>query len=203
MDESIIWFVWTIVLMAVWAIVYLAYRPGRRQMFLASLFTAPFGLTEPLFVPDVRTAVTDAVEKIAPAVVTVVNHLAGRTYNPLFGSGDRIGMGSGVFISNEGFVVTNNHVVEGNRSLEVILRDGTKLLAKLVGTDAFADLAVLKVEASGITAAEFGNSDVLKPGEAVVAIGSPLGEFQNTVTVGVVSATGRSLKARRAFRWRT
>jgi len=149
---------------------------------------------------DVESAVTDAVARVGPAVVTVINHLRADG-NALFGpfQGDRQASGSGVFISKDGYLVTNNHVVRGNRSLEIILRDGKKLKATLVGTDAFADLAVLKVDGTSPAVAEFGNSDALKPGEGVVAIGSPLGEFQNTVTAGVVSATGRSLETGQGF----
>ncbi|MFQ5798411.1 MAG: S1C family serine protease [Candidatus Binatia bacterium] len=150
---------------------------------------------------DVRTAVTNAVAKVGPAVVTVINHLSTGGFNPFFGQldSDPRASGSGVFISSEGYVTTNNHVVRGSKSLEVILRDGRTISAELIGTDAFADLAVLKVADPPPAAAEFGNSDMLKPGETVIAIGSPLGEFQNTVTVGVVSATGRSLLTGEAY----
>jgi 2-alkenal reductase len=101
--------------------------------------------------------------------------------------------GSGVFISSDGYLVTNNHVVEGNASLQVILQDGKTVDARLVGTDQFVDIAVLKVDGNVPAYAAFGNSDALNPGESVIAIGSPLGDFRNTVTVGVVSATGRSI----------
>lgn len=150
---------------------------------------------------DIQTAVTDAVANSGPAVVTVINHLASGSFNPFFGKmeADPRASGSGVFVSKEGYLITNNHVIEGNKSLEVILRDGKKFPAKLVGTDVFADLAVLKVDGTTPAVAEFGNSDVLKAGETVAAIGSPLGEFQNTVTVGVVSATGRSLETGQGY----
>jgi 2-alkenal reductase len=101
--------------------------------------------------------------------------------------------GSGVIISTDGYILTNNHVVENTTSLTVILADGTQMSAKLMGTDQYADLAVLKVEGKMPAVATLGNSDALKPGETVIAIGSPLGDFKNTVTVGVVSATGRSI----------
>lgn len=137
---------------------------------------------------NVNTAIEDAVTQVGPAVVTVVN-----TYQTMWGAAQS--SGSGVFISKEGYLITNNHVVEGYQRLEVILPDGQTLPAELVGTDAYADIAVLKVEAKEVPAvATFGNSDTLNPGETVIAIGSPLGNFRNTVTVGVVSATGRSLQ---------
>jgi 2-alkenal reductase len=84
-------------------------------------------------------------------------------------------------------------VVEGYNQLQVIYRDGQTASASLVGTDPFADVAVLKIEGAIPGVADWGNSDTLNPGEAVIAIGSPLGDFKNTVTVGVVSAMGRSV----------
>jgi serine protease Do len=90
-------------------------------------------------------------------------------------------------------VLTNNHVVENVNQVVVILPDGSQIPAEIVGTDIYADLAVLKVDSDLPAMASLGNSDGLKPGETVIAIGSPLGDFKNTVTVGVVSATGRIL----------
>ncbi len=142
---------------------------------------------------EITTAITEAVARVGPAVVTVVNHMQpqmtffGPTTSPT-------ATGSGVIISLDGYIVTNNHVVAEAERLEVILADGTTLPARLVGVDPFADLAVLKVEGSMPAVAEWGNSDDLKPGETVIAIGSPLGDFKNTVTAGVVSAMGRSIE---------
>ncbi len=132
---------------------------------------------------DINSAVEDAVAKVSPAVVTVINDLGG----------GQKASGSGVFISADGYLITNNHVVDGNQSLQVIYQDGTTVDARLIGTDPYADVAVLKVNGNVPGYAEFGNSDALNPGETVIAIGSPLGDFRNTVTVGVVSATGRSI----------
>ena len=144
---------------------------------------------------DVQTAVTDAVAQVGPAVVTVINHLPFGGLESTFGSPDPDpkASGSGIIISSDGYIITNNHVVRDAESLEVIFRDGRTASATLVGTDMFADLAVIKVDSPVPAVAALGNSDTLQPGEAVIAIGSPLGEFQNTVTVGVVSATGREL----------
>jgi 2-alkenal reductase len=89
--------------------------------------------------------------------------------------------------------VTNQHVVEGQDSLEVIFSDGKKATAKLIGEDPFSDLAVVKVDVAVPAVAEFADSDQLEPGQPVVAIGSALGDFRNTVTVGVVSALNRDL----------
>ena len=132
---------------------------------------------------DARTAV----RKTGPAVVTVINQMQDS------GFGGASASGSGVIVDSEGYVVTNNHVVENQQSLEVIFSDGTKSSATLVGTDPFSDLAVIKVDAEVPAVAEFGDSDALEPGQPVVAIGSALGDFANTVTAGVVSALHRDL----------
>jgi 2-alkenal reductase len=141
---------------------------------------------------DVNTAITDAVADVGSAVVTVINHLPPR--RTLFGvQQNATSSGSGVIIDADGHIVTNNHVVENAERLEIILADGSSEPATLVGLDPFADLAVIQVQADLSAPAEWGNSDSIKPGETVIAIGSPLGDFKNTVTVGVVSAKERTL----------
>jgi len=141
---------------------------------------------------DVETAVTQSVEKVGPAVVTIVGTIPGQM--TFFGqTGDATVSGSGVFISDQGYILTNNHVVEGTKEVYIVLSDGTEEKATIVGTDMYSDLAVLKTDAKAPAVATLGNSDLLNPGESVIAIGSPLGNFKNTVTVGVVSATGRSI----------
>lgn len=141
---------------------------------------------------EIETAITQAVEKVGPAVVTVVTQLQVRR-TPFGQSQVATGSGSGVIVSKEGYIITNNHVVEGGQSFTVILANGEELPAILIGTDIFSDLAVIKAEGEMPGVAALGNSDTLKPGESVIAIGSPLGYFKNTVTSGVISATGRSL----------
>lgn len=106
--------------------------------------------------------------------------------------------GSGVIYAKQngkGYIVTNNHVVSGSDSLEIILEDGTKVAAKLVGTDTATDLAVLEIPGNKVPAtASFGNSDNVSPGDPVIAIGSPLGsEYATTVTQGIISATNRTV----------
>jgi serine protease Do len=141
---------------------------------------------------DVETAITEAVQNVGPAVVTVVATVPGQ--QTFFGySGDSTSTGSGIFISSDGYILTNNHVIEGGKSYQIIYSDGSQNDASLVGTDQYSDLAVLKVSDNVPAIATLGNSDALNPGETVIAIGSPLGDFKNTVTVGVVSATGRSI----------
>lgn len=148
---------------------------------------------------QIDTAVTETVDRIGPAVVTVINHLQ-RQASPFGGSAEPTASGSGVIIDAEGYVVTNNHVVEGAETLEVVLANGENRPARLVGRDAFADIAVLQVEGDLPALAAWGNSDELQPGEPVIAIGSPLGDFKNTVTVGVVSAVGRAIETDAGFR---
>jgi len=132
------------------------------------------------------------VQKVGPAVVTVVGTIPGQT--TFFGpTGDQTVSGSGVFITDQGYILTNNHVVEGTREVNIVLSDGTEEKAAIVGTDPYSDIAVLKTDGKVPAVATLGNSDVLDPGESVIAIGSPLGNFKNTVTVGVVSATGRAI----------
>jgi serine protease Do len=104
---------------------------------------------------------------------------------------ERMGMGSGVIVSDDGYIVTNNHVVQGATELKVSLFDGRTFDAKVVGTDAKTDLAVLKVEATNLVAADFGDSDLMEVGDWVLAVGSPF-ELHHTVTSGIVSAKGRT-----------
>jgi serine protease Do len=148
--------------------------------------------TVTLDMSNVQTTITQAVQKVGSAVVTVVGTVPGQM--TFFGpTGEGTVSGSGVFILEDGYILTNNHVVEGTTDVKVILADGSEQPAKIIGTDQYADLAVLKVDIKAPAVAGLGNSDNLNPGETVIAIGSPLGDFKNTVTVGVVSATGRSI----------
>ncbi|HTO99782.1 MAG TPA: trypsin-like peptidase domain-containing protein [Anaerolineales bacterium] len=141
---------------------------------------------------DIQTNVTQAVKRVGPAVVTVVGTVPGQT--GFFGQNpDQTVSGSGFFISDQGYVLTNNHVVEGTNAVMVVLSSGSQERAAVVGTDQFNDIAVLKVDGRVPAVVTLGNSDALNPGETAIAIGSPLGDFKNTVTVGVVSATGRSI----------
>jgi serine protease Do len=141
---------------------------------------------------EIDTTITKAVQQVGPAVVTVVGTIPGQ--NTYWGpTGDQTVSGSGFFISQDGYVLTNNHVVDGTSEVSIVLSDGTQEKATIIGTDQYADVAVLKTSGQVPAVATLGNSDVLNPGETVIAIGSPLGDFKNTVTVGVVSATGRSI----------
>ncbi|HEX9074588.1 MAG TPA: trypsin-like peptidase domain-containing protein, partial [Anaerolineae bacterium] len=136
------------------------------------------------------SAVIDAVRKAKPAVVTVINQMQSR--RGFFGGGSGpTASGSGVIVDPRGYIATNNHVIDGEASLQVIYSDGTKADATIVGADPIADIALLKVEGKIPATVEFGDSNALEPGQVAIAIGSPLGDFRGTVTVGIVSALNR------------
>jgi S1-C subfamily serine protease len=133
-------------------------------------------------------AVVDAVEAVAPAVVhvEVAGVRNGRAAQ---------GTGSGVIVSPDGLILTNNHVVDASQAIAVSLSDGSKFAARALGRDADTDLAVLRGETGEtLPAARLANSKHVRPGQIAIAIGNPLG-FQSTVTAGIVSAVGRSLRA--------
>lgn len=104
----------------------------------------------------------------------------------------QLGLGSGVIIGSEGYIVTNNHVISGAEKVEVTLNDNRTFNAKILGSDATSDLALLKIEASDLPTIPFGDSDAMKVGEWVLAVGNPFG-FTSTVTAGIVSAKARSI----------
>jgi Do/DeqQ family serine protease len=148
--------------------------------------------------PPLRVAVSKAAEAASPAVVSLRVQARQRVRRgpiPFFGRGrpqDRIkrGQGSGVIIRDNGYILTNNHVVEEADRIEVELRDDRRFKGQVVGADPATDLAVVKIDAKDLPSASFAEPDSLKVGQWVVAIGSPFG-LQYTVTSGVVSAKGR------------
>ena len=175
-------------------------------------------------VKTVYTNITDttkAVKKVQNAVVSVINYQEGSSsdslndlYGRIFGGGDSsdssqenskdsdglqvAGEGSGVIYKKDGkeaYIVTNNHVVDGAKKLEIMLSDGSKITGELVGKDTYSDLAVVKVSSDKITTvAEFADSNSLTVGEKAIAIGSPLGtEYANSVTEGIVSSLSRTI----------
>ncbi|MEE9171326.1 MAG: trypsin-like peptidase domain-containing protein [candidate division NC10 bacterium] len=134
-------------------------------------------------------AVVGVVDKVGPAVISI--GVRKRTRSPRYG---QEGAGSGVIIAPDGFVLTNHHVVEGAEDVQVRLTDGRSFSAHLVGSDPATDLAVVRAEASNLPTADLGDSDSLRVGQLVIAIGNPLG-FQSTVSTGVISALGRALRS--------
>jgi serine protease Do len=147
---------------------------------------------------NIETAITQSVKKVGPAVVTVVGTIPGQM--TFFGQmGDQTVSGTGFFITDHGYILTNNHVVEGTQEVNIVLSDGSQQKATIVGTDQYSDIAVLKTDGKVPAVVALGNSDKMDPGESVIAIGSPLGDFKNTVTVGVVSATGRSIDSGKGY----
>ncbi|WP_318506509.1 S1C family serine protease [Bacillus sp. T3] len=145
---------------------------------------------------DVTSQITAAVQKAGDAVVAISNLQESGFWSD--GASQEAGTGSGVIYKIDGdkaFVVTNHHVVEGAKELEVTLSDGTKVTAKLRGSDIWTDLAVLEIESKNVkTVAEFGDSDNLQVGEPAIAIGNPLGAtFSGSVTQGIISGLERTI----------
>lgn len=129
--------------------------------------------------------VSDVVQKVRPSVVGVITE-SFQTYSTS-------STGSGIILSEDGYIVTNNHVVEGGDSITVTLDDGETYAAELIGTDVKSDIAVLKIDAQNLPAAEFGDSSQVEVGEAAIAIGNPLG-LNGTVTAGIISAVDREIQ---------
>lgn len=138
-------------------------------------------------------AVISAVERVGPAVVSVGLAMRAPEQLKRRGVSEIRGVGSGVIITPDGYVLTNGHVVQSAERIEVRLQDGRNFPVRIVGNDPHSDLAVLSVLESGLPSAELGDSSRVRVGQLVVAIGNPLG-FQTTVTAGVISALGRTLR---------
>ena len=139
-----------------------------------------------------NTPAVRAAKMVGPAVVGITNKAVARDWfnNPV----ETEGVGSGVIFREDGYIVTNNHVVSGAKEIIVSLSDGRSLKGKLIGADELTDLAVVKVDASGLPTAKFGDSDQIVVGEPAIAIGNPMGlEFRGSVTCGVISAVNRTL----------
>ena len=147
------------------------------------------GAVQPLSI-DENSATIAVAAKVSPAVVRITVTGAANTGNGVI---PETGVGSGVIFDSNGWILTNHHVVEGGEKFDVELKDGRILSGKVYGIDTLTDLAIVKVEATGLPTAAIGESDALKVGQLVVAIGSPLGTYSNSVTSGIVSAKGRSI----------
>ena len=139
-------------------------------------------------------SIVDIVKAVSPAVVTIVADGVTET-DPITGmSGTGTATGSGVIFDASGLILTNRHVVEGSPSkLTVNLKDGRTFDATIYGVDTLTDLAIVKVDATGLPTAPIGDSSTIQVGQQAIAIGSPLGEFTDSVTSGIISAVGRSI----------
>ncbi|MGA2938749.1 MAG: trypsin-like peptidase domain-containing protein [Syntrophobacteraceae bacterium] len=135
-------------------------------------------------------AVITVVETVGPAVVGI----SAKRIQPV-GRAEQVASGSGVLITPDGYILTNDHVVQGANRLTATLQDGTSLDAALIGTDPATDLALIRAGGSSLPYVAMGDSSVLRVGQLVIAIGNPFG-FQSTVSTGVVSALGRALRSR-------
>ncbi|MBZ0297063.1 MAG: trypsin-like peptidase domain-containing protein [Anaerolineae bacterium] len=163
--------------------------------------TQAVALPTPTTLPDATYAELDAADqvlsnlydRVSPSVVHVISRQ--EAYSPFFGTTSREGTGSGFVYDTAGHIITNNHVIDSASEIDVLLADGTSFPAQLVGTDRYYDLAVLQIQAGTdqLTPLELGDSDSLRVGQSVIAIGNPYG-LERTLTTGIVSALGRRLE---------
>ncbi|TXB61801.1 Do family serine endopeptidase [Phaeodactylibacter luteus] len=186
-------------LSAALAIAAYRYFEPHREVVIRETVSARYTNFDPMDVSKQRSflssAPTDfsaAADRVIPAVVNIKTVQSSGNFDlwgsPAVGSAS----GSGVIISEDGYIVTNNHVIEDSDEIEVTLNDKREYEAELIGTDPSTDLALIKIKAQGLPALEFGNSDSLRVGEWVLAIGNPF-NLESTVTSGIVSAKGRSI----------
>lgn len=133
---------------------------------------------------------SDLASKCGPSVVEITTSSSSYYSNGYVEQG----AGSGVIISEDGYIVTNNHVIDGASTISVTTTDGTSYDASVIGADSDSDLAVIKIDASGLTPATYGDSDSLEVGDAVIAIGNPMGNLGGTVTSGIISALDRQVE---------
>ncbi len=135
-----------------------------------------------------RLTIPQVAETVSPSVVGIVTYQSAKFFEPT-------GTGSGTIMSQDGYIITNAHVIAGADAIKVTLHNGEVYEAKLAGADARTDLAVIKIEETGLSVATFGDSDSLRVGEAVVAIGNPGGLLAGSVTQGIVSAVNRQVRS--------
>ncbi len=207
----------TIVLAGAFAMAVNAPRVGEAQQLRPVLLNTAPPPSIPAAQPAAKLgdAFAAVVEAVRPAVVFIRSEAQARTtrrnspFDNFFRDPRNVdpqprrGSGSGFIISEDGYIITNNHVVEGATRITVKLLDRRTFQADIVGTDPNTDVAIIKIDASGLTAVSFGDSDDVRIGEWALAIGNPLGEaFSFTVTAGIVSAKGRRLDGLQAQAYR-
>jgi S1-C subfamily serine protease len=144
--------------------------------------------------PDPDPEEVEALDAYSRVVVRVADALRPAVVNLRAGRGRGEGSGSGILFTPDGFLLTNHHVIQGNGRVRIRLSDGRELAGRVVGTDPWSDLAVVQADEANLPHAPLGNSSKLRVGQLVVAIGSPFG-FESTLTAGVVSALGRTLRS--------
>jgi S1-C subfamily serine protease len=168
---------------------YLAVSAAQRPVT-----SAPAGAKTEVAVAAGQTPVVDIVKAVSPAVVTIVADGVTSTDPSTGQTGTGTATGSGVIFDANGLILTNHHVVAGDpSSLTVNLKDGRSLDATIYGIDTLTDLAIVKVEATGLPTATIGDSSTIQVGQEAIAIGSPLGTFTDSVTSGIISAVGRTI----------
>jgi S1-C subfamily serine protease len=157
----------------------------------------PTAAPQPITI-DETSAVTQAAARVSPAIVTIaIGAAPADPSDPTFQIPET-GYGSGVIFDPNGWIVTNEHVVEGAQSLTVTLEDGSTYPGRVYGTDTLTDLAIVKIEATGLPTAPIGDSGSARVGQLAIAIGSPLGTYTNSVTAGIISAFGRTIEVQDA-----
>lgn len=168
-----------------------AATPAQPRAATAVLSSAPAGPTVSTGLTPEELVVINVVKQVRPAVVNINTESQVQT---VFGVFPQQGAGSGVIVRSNGYILTNNHVVQGAQAIKVTLLGGKVLSGKVVGTDPLVDLAVIKVDSpEALPAAELGNSGSLQVGQSTIAIGNPFG-LGSTVTTGVVSALNRNIQ---------
>lgn len=144
---------------------------------------------------EYSAAVTRVVERVSPSVVKIeVSHHSARRGRRWYNWRPGEGTGSGVIFTPDGFILTNSHVIHRAAAINVVLADGREFKGQIIGEDVYSDLAVLRIDGRDLPAAKLGDSQTIRIGQLVIALGNPYG-FDGTVTTGVVSALGRSLRA--------
>ncbi len=176
-------------------------KVGYKSISLAGTSQQFTGVEEHQALPDTGETDADLLDAYSRAVVRVVESVGPSVVSVVVGKtlhgrrGEQMGAGSGVIVAPEGYIMTNNHVVQGAGKIEIRTADGIALPARLAGADPATDLAVLRADTGGLPCARFGDSGALSVGQLVIAIGNPLG-FDSTVSTGVLSALGRAFRSR-------